>query len=196
LWCISVLWIAVAWHRYVLIDEMPGSITPRFNGERLWAYFGRSLLVGVILFLLGMVVMIPFGLIVASIIAAAPGPLGALYASIPMFVAYLVIGLVGYRYSVILPAAAIGKPIGLSEAWEATGGANGAIFVLALVSSLSVVVLDFATAWVAIRSPWWIGVPLQLLVNWGELIVGVSIITTLYGHYVERRPLASSPVPA
>jgi hypothetical protein len=30
----------------------------------------------------------------------------------------------------------------------------------------------------------------QLVIGWPVMMVGLSILTTLYGHYVQKRPLA------
>ena len=45
---VAGLWIAVAWHRYVLVIEKPG-VLPVFHGDRILAYFGKGLLAGLIL---------------------------------------------------------------------------------------------------------------------------------------------------
>ena len=45
------LWIAVAWHRYILLNEVPTGLVPRFNGGAMLAYFGRGLLIGIAILL-------------------------------------------------------------------------------------------------------------------------------------------------
>lgn len=186
---IAALWIAVAWHRYVLMDEMPDSALPPFDGRRILAYFGYSLLIGVIIVGVGIVVFVPLGVLAAGM---SNGHIGAALLSgvIITFIGYFIVAVVAYRLAPILPASAIDKPIKLGDAWAATRGAWGAILGLAFLSALCVVALEFGTTWVILNISRWAGIALSLVVSWVELIVGVSIITTLYGVYVEKRPIA------
>ncbi|MEP1929779.1 MAG: hypothetical protein ABJJ37_00680, partial [Roseibium sp.] len=43
------LWIAVAWHRYILMEEVPQGFLPKWHGDRMAAYFGRSILIMLIM---------------------------------------------------------------------------------------------------------------------------------------------------
>ena len=49
---VTGLWIAVGWHRFVLLGER-ASLVPVFRGDRMWAYFLYSLGYGLILILIG-----------------------------------------------------------------------------------------------------------------------------------------------
>lgn len=40
---IATLWIAVAWHRFVLLNEAPQGLLPAFKGDRVMAYLLRML---------------------------------------------------------------------------------------------------------------------------------------------------------
>ena len=146
----AALWIAVGWHRYILLDEAPGAIAPPFRGDRVLAYFGNSLLVGLIAFGIALVVFLPVGFI-AAIIGRAGGK--------------------------------------LSEAWAATRGSNGTFFALAIVSVLCAAGLTFPVLWITPNLGALAGFVWQTATSWIELMVGVSIITTLYGYYVEKRAL-------
>lgn len=35
----------------------------------------------------------------------------------------------------------------------------------------------------------WVGFVVQVVTGWVSLMLGISVLTTLYGHVVERRPL-------
>lgn len=183
----AALWIAVAWHRYVLLDEAPGAALPVFHGDRVLAYFGNTLLVGLIAFAIALVTFLPLGLLMAGF--ARGGAVASYAALLVPLISIFVIAVFMYRFTLILPASAVGKPIKLSEAWAATRGANGAIFVIAFLSSLCVVVLSLPVVWLAQSGIWWVAAIWEILVGWIQLIVGVSIVTTLYGHYIEKRPL-------
>jgi len=176
---VAFLWVAVAWHRFVLLDERPAGWLPRFNGPRMLAYFGYSLLLGLI--------AIPF-LIVGGLITAMLGfggiPLMALGGLVVLAVALVV----GYRLALILPASSIEKPLKLGQAWEVTSGASGTIIALAVISAVAAVVIDLP-ALVFIGPLSIIGVIWRLAVGWLELMVGISILTTLFGHFVEHRPV-------
>jgi hypothetical protein len=185
---LAALWIAVAWHRYVLLDESPGSTMPPFHGDRLLAYFGNSFIIGLIAFGLGLVIFMPLGFVAAGI-AKGGGAVNYLILLVPL-VGYFAIAAFIYRISHILPASAIGKPIKLSEAWAATSGTNVTIFVLALISVLCVLLLGLPVLWIRPNLGVLAGFLWQTVIGWIELMVAISIITTLYGHYIERRPLA------
>jgi hypothetical protein len=185
--CVAALWTAVAWHRYVLLDETPGAALPVFHGDRVLAYFGNSLLLGLIALGIALVVMFPLGLVAAGF-ARGGGPFTYLAVVVPL-ISIFVIAVFMYRLALILPASAVGKPIRLSEAWAATSGTNGAIFVIALASAVCIVLISLPTAWLTWNAVWWVTALWEILVGWVQVIVGVSIITTLYGHYVEKRAL-------
>jgi hypothetical protein len=46
----AMLWVAVAWHRYILIEEMPGKVIPALHVDRILAYLARGFLVTIVLF--------------------------------------------------------------------------------------------------------------------------------------------------
>jgi hypothetical protein len=187
---VGLLWVAVAWHRYILLDEMPGAVLPVFRGDRVFAYFLNSLLIGLVALGIGLVVFIPLGPLAAAL--ANSGDNGVIVAVASTLVAAFIVTALLYRLMPILPASAVDKPIRLSEAWSATSGATESIVILALLSALSIVLLDLPTTFLARHVAWWAGSVWQLLVTWIEVMVGLSIITTLYGHYVEGRPVGKS----
>src|SRR5690606_37356363 len=44
----GAFWVAVAWHRFILLDERTAGLLPAFNGSRVLSYFGYSLLLALI----------------------------------------------------------------------------------------------------------------------------------------------------
>ncbi|NRG17026.1 hypothetical protein HPQ64_04940 [Rhizobiales bacterium] len=108
--------IAVSWHRCLLLDETPG-ITHLKIGAREWAYLGRTVLVGVISFAL----MFAVGFTVHSFSAAARGAISDPMSFLAILTAAAVIFLIVpavLRLSLILPAGAVDRPLGLGEAWR------------------------------------------------------------------------------
>lgn len=183
---VTSIWIAVAWHRYILKNEAPTGFVPNFNGNRILAYFLRSLGIAVLFIVLA----IPLG-IVAALVAApffsmtGPNVIGML---IVMVVTYVPLAVLAYRLSTSLPAMALDEGGSFLAGWDATKGESGPIAVLAVVSVLLVfagsLIGIFVFGKVVVLSLVW-----TFVFNWLVAMVGVSILTTLYGHYIEKRAL-------
>ncbi|MCC5969928.1 MAG: hypothetical protein JJU15_08255 [Pararhodobacter sp.] len=185
---VSSLWIAVAWHRFVLHGEEPGAALPAFNGQAIWSY----IVGGVIFVLVLIVVAIPFG-ILAGLIAAplmtSPVTGSAIVSGAILFaVFWLPVTYFSYRISPILPSAALQQRLPLKEAWYATGTSGAAFLVLAVASLLAVWLANLPVTLLAHVSTF-LAFVWAFLVQWAVLLVGVSVLTTIYGHYVEKRAL-------
>ncbi len=174
-----LVWATTAWHRYVLLEERGSILLPAIKIDRILAYFGRAFLLGLLL------AVVAFPLLFLVLPFVTSGGLGLVI--VPVVVG-VIMTCIFYRVALVLPAAAIGKPLRFAEAWDATRGSTGAILVLALISSIATHLVEQRLAPVLGSSL--TGEVLVILVHatWG--LVNVSIITTLYGHYVEGRPLS------
>jgi hypothetical protein len=180
------LWIAVAWHRFILREEMPTGPLPPFNAGAIGAYF----IAGVIFVLILMVVAVPLGilggLVAGPMLMTGGGGRMPLLAAVLLFaIVYLPVAYVGYRISPILPSAALQARMPLKEAWYATGTSGAAFVVLTVVSVLAAWLLNLPAQYL----PGILGVIWAFLSNWITILVGASILTTIYGHYVEGRAL-------
>jgi len=179
------MWIAVGWHRFVLLDEMPGGWLPSFNSDRMLAYFGRSLLLA----LVAIAITIPIGFVTGMLIYASNGAQPVVF--LTTLVLVFIILVISYRLAPMFPGAAVGQSIGLRAAWAATSGATGTIVGLAVISSIAAVVIDLPVF--VLR-----GLPAGAILvfiwtaitGWIKLMVGASILTTIYGLYVEKRAIA------
>jgi hypothetical protein len=174
-----VAWIAVRWHRFVLLEERPSGPIPPWSGALVWAYAVRSFKIalvtvaaaaGLTLALL-MVFLLPLG------VAAPLAVVGGLLVAMVLIVLPLRVGLG-------LPAAALGGRMSTAESWRRTAPAGGAILVLALLAAL----LGYALSLLA-GLPTALRLPLSLVASWFVLMVSVAVLTTLYGHLVEGRRL-------
>ncbi len=174
----ALLSVVVNWHRFVLLEEYPENWIPKIRANVVLGYLGRIILIAI----LSLVLMIPLGL-VAGMMMAIPG-LGW----IALIAAYLCVAIVMYRVIAILPAAAIGEPITLGQAFESTRGSNMDIFVLMLVSFGVNIVFQLAVGAVAVVSPILSGL-LSIPVSLALALVNVSVLTTFYGHYIQGRPI-------
>ena len=179
------IWIAVAWHRFVLIDEMPHTPLPTPPGDRIWSYIGRTFQMALLLAAGGVVI----GVLVT--LAALVGN-GSPFVAIPVIIVCIAVGvLIMYRLAPMFPGAAIGQPIGIREAWAATSGGSGALLLLAIISAIASFLIDLPME-ILVRLPGgqftsmaWLAVT-----YWIKLMVGVSILTTIYGVYVDKRAIA------
>ena len=181
---VSSLWIAVAWHRYVLLQEQPGAVVPAFRGDRVAGYFGYSVLIGLILIPVAMMLGVVVGVVAASIVGPEP-TLGA--AIIVGLLVYVPLVMIGYRLSVVLPATALGEPLGLGAAWIATKDEAVTMLGLALISVACAIAVQVPVMFLLGDGP--LAIVWQISAQWVVVMVGASILTTLYGHYVQNRAL-------
>ncbi|MDU8910891.1 hypothetical protein [Aestuariicoccus sp. MJ-SS9] len=176
---VASLWIAVAWHRFVLAEEYPTGWLPQWHGSYMMAYLGRSILIALMVVLAVIVASVPAGLIAAGL-----APLGAA-------VSLGIVGLAAYvffRLGVMLPAAALGRKLTLGEAWDATKGESGTILTLALIVIGASVVIQLPS-WLNGDPTSVINLIYGLVVSWFATVIGISVLTTLYGHFVEGRSI-------
>ncbi|GHC50581.1 hypothetical protein [Neogemmobacter tilapiae] len=184
------LWIAVAWHRFVLTEER-GGVVPVFHADRVLGYFGKGLGIGLmivipalLLLMLGAVVGHALFRVDPSTLATSPGKF--LLAQLVPLIFLLPVGVLMTRLSAMLPGAALKPGVPILSGWEATKGESGVM--------LGVVGLTFGLALI-------LQVPLFFIQNsflvfvwgtitgWISLMLGASVLTTLYGHYIEKRAL-------
>jgi len=181
--------IAVNWHRYILLDEVPRGRDIFRLDDKTWRYFGNLLLISLAVVAAGLVVGLPLGLI--------GGLLGAIDASMILIaiVVIPVIGVLALRLGVKLPAIALGRrDFGMRDAWSVTNGNNLPVFLIFLfeiVVALGAGLLLGALAYAANAVHGMLGIAvgfgLQLVVNWIFTIFSITVLTSLYGFFVEGR---------
>ncbi|WP_411351815.1 hypothetical protein PNH50_17730 [Leisingera aquaemixtae] len=172
------IWGVVAWHRYVLLEEVPEGWIPRLHTSNILIYFLRAVQLAIV-----SVISLIAVAFIGSAFAEAAGYFGVAI----LIVLFIAVALFLSRLLVILPAAAVGRAISLSDALEATKGAVPALFLLGVCVFLAQLVVELALSAVA-------GIPVfSLVLQLGFAVIlsllNVSIMTTLYGHYVEGRPV-------
>lgn len=175
-------WIAVAWHRFVLLGEEATGYVPVLKSDRIWDYFVRSLGIFLVLFAAGFILAIPAGILL-GLAASVTDPsiafgLMPILVMIPVFV-------ILYRVSGSLPGAALGKDVDFWAGWNATKQANWDILVLVLITFVASFVLNFLSMIPVI------GIAIQFFGGWLSILIGASTVTTIYGHYIEGRNLTS-----
>lgn len=177
---VASLWIAVGWHRFVLTGEPPAGLLPRWHGSAILSYLWRSIKIGLLIVLALMVA----GLVV-TLVALALGPQVA---------AVFGFGLVGlgsflfFRMGLVLPAAALGQPLAVREAWRATKRDDGAVITLAFLVIGGSLLIELP-AMIDGGSATTVSLIYGVVVNWFATMIGISILTSLYGHFIEGRPI-------
>lgn len=172
------MWGIVAWHRYVLLEEMPKGWIPRLNPSNIVMYLLRSLQ----LMLVSMVCMLPVAFIGSAIVQA-----GGVIGAVLMVVCLVAVSVFVGRMVLVLPAAAIGASFGLSDALRATQGqwptflAVG--FFIFLANAVAAVIL------LGLSSVPWLMNVVQLGFSAVLSLLNISILTTLYGYYEEKRSI-------
>ena len=194
-WAITV--VAIAWHRFILLEEFPSGFIPYRNNFRIGRYFWigvgisvlAALVVGFVSGILGMVFG-PFFL--ASVESFAQT--SSLQFIGTTFLIGMVLGLIVavlyLRMALILPAIALDDGMTIGQAWEATGGYTVAIFVLALVLAFINVVVSIGME-MAFGSAGggWFYMAIAGLYQWFFFMLNVSVLSTLYGHIVQKREI-------
>lgn len=177
---IGWLWAAVAWHRFVLLEEYPTGPLPTFRGAQMTNYLGNSLLV----FLVIMGAALALGLIVGIVTFALQSPSVGVALGIG-----LAFGLswIATRVGLILPAAAIGARLGVGESWKATAPVSGQLILPIFVIALGSTILSQGI--VAIIGPTLLAFVLTMVVSWLQLLLNLAMMTTLYGNLIEGRQL-------
>ncbi len=172
-------WIAVSWHRFVLLEEYPEGFLPVFRSDRVIAYILRILLIGVI----AVIAFLPTGLVFAAL-----GE-GLIAVSTILLVVYaIVLAVCFFRIAIILPAAALGEPLSIRNAWKKTTGTTGSIIALMIVA----VVFQFCAELVFSILLFIPVLGLLLFLFFMTLVlpmINVSVLTTMYGIFVEGREL-------
>jgi hypothetical protein len=174
--------IAVNWHRYILLDEVTASEKIFRLDRPVWRYAGRTLLIM-------LVTLVPVIIFSTVFIAAVPN-FGALLA-VPFFVA----GIYIMRMSVALPAVALErKDFGIGSALQVTQGNNlqfaallalNALILLATFLVLGIILAIVGSINMTVARI--LAVVLSVPVNLFLSLFSVSLLSSLYGFFVEQR---------
>lgn len=175
-------WVAVTWHRFVLLEEYPG-ILPQIGDRPIWPYVGKSLMLAIIFILIAIPLGIVVGIVASPFMALSPFLAGSVVA----IVMGLIVSYLWLRWALILPSTALGTNMTMSESWQASSRVSRTI----LGVSFLLILMNFVLSQIAVLiGANIVGLIISLIVNWFTLMVGISILTTLYGHLVENRELA------
>lgn len=174
---ISFVWIAVRWHRFVLLNEQ-GLFRPP-SGAAMLRYVGVTVLT--------VLVMIPpslaMWLVFRTLVLAAP-PVSAVVLGAGAILTQALALILGTA----LPGAAIGAANPLRTAWRALSPAWGTVLALTIPAIFAGSIIEGLSRAVASTLPPVAAIG-TLILYWLSWLIGLSVLTTLWGHYVEGRPL-------
>ncbi|TJZ86640.1 hypothetical protein [Paracoccus hibiscisoli] len=173
---LAIVVLAASWHRHVLLEERPQVFRSigRSEARYFWAAVRMTLVIMLIVFL-------PLILIVALTSALNGSVYVTMLASLIIGIAVAIIGL---RLGTGLAGAAIGAEKPLTTGWKATESHLGTLLLLAVFSQILQTILNLAS-----QIPGLVGLVATLLAAWLGALLSLSLITTLWGHFVEGRAL-------
>lgn len=181
------LWIAVGWHRYVLTNEQP-ALVPKLYLDRVLGYFGKSILIGLLIMPVAMFFGAIAGFVFVPLFGGTIGSQPFLLGAVIALLIYVPVGVVLMRLSAALPGVALEGGVSVFTGWRATVGQTSTILGVVLLTVISFVILSLPSFF--LFAPGSLpGIIWQFATQWVQVMVGVSILTTLYGHFVEGRPL-------
>lgn len=177
---LAVPTVFVGWHRGIQSGARPGQ--PILIDGAVWAYIGYSVLIGIAL-----VLSIGLVLLVATVIAGISTGLGDGPMSLERLAAlrpFLPLAIVPYylllsRFSLVLPAIAVGQSMSLSESFRRTRGNTWRLTVGAGLVYLPVVIVSSLSDVIGIAFPGSVG-----------LIAAVSIVLLLVTFYCTHASLS------
>lgn len=179
--------MAILWHRHVLLNGDNRHTDLRPDTGIVLGYLWRAIVLGFVQFL----VAIPIGMAIAILGGAGAAISGGMNAGLFIIIGVLAGVLfiwVALRLSVVLPAAALGQIMRIGESWQVTAPAANALWGVAVLLAVLNTILTYLGAAIAPGDPA-MSLVFQTIIYIIEGLVFVSVLTTLYGHLVEHRPL-------
>lgn len=187
--------VAIHWHRFVLKNERPQSAVASPQGKYMWPYLGRSLLLGLVAVMVaaavvgvglsaGPMVNMPIGAVTEDTFVPGPGMVPLL------LIASILVTWVVTRLSLGLPAIAVDKRIGFAQSWGMTAPMNREILFCVTVLGAANFGEGVLVAYMQVHPlTAFVGNLFDAVFYVLILMLSLSVLTTLYGHLVEKRDL-------
>lgn len=202
---LSTISIAIGWHRYMLLNETPPSFHIINRKWPIGSYFWNSIKIIILTFIM----FIPIAFIMSTILppiikASSTSSLaGSFLLSHAIF---LPINLLSFwlllRIGLVLPAAAVGVKLDISESFKKTSGHNWQLLIVAFLLTLlytlpSLIFLSFSDFSVLgninpsqqFKTISFIISMIYTAFNWITFFIGFGILTVLYGHLFEDKAI-------
>jgi hypothetical protein len=175
----GMAWMAVAWHRLILIHET-GWPLPTAPMGRVAAYLGYVAAFEVTIMLVSFIVI---GGMAATVLFGA----AELAMQVPVYLGIFAASVLFGRLGAILPAVALGPVTSILDGWRATRGATLTVALTCLVLFL----LEEAVfrGGLALQTDSHLSDVLQAVLQWPIFLLGIALLTSTYLHYVKGQPL-------
>lgn len=182
--------IAVNWHRFILKDEVPQGLARLRADAVVWRYFGNTVLI----VLLAMLTILP-GIMALSLLGAVIGlTVNAAGVAIAVVMMAAIMPLI-YRWSLKLPAIALERnDYGLKQAWLDSQGNHSRLMIIGVGYLIAMLALGLLAQTVGSLLQGAVGsaaivieIFLRLAMNWLGTILAATVLTSLYGFFVEKR---------
>ena len=191
--------IAIGWHRFILREEVPDRfyvLRPEWSPVR---YFRNSMTICI---LIGLITMPIMAVALLFLLSQLTPPVAALnLAPIALGVMWTIMFVVGslntwiaLRVGMILPASALNETMTIPESYRLTGPLAGQLLVTSVcIVSLLIVPLIMGHSLQTFASHasvvMLLVAPVFLVWCWITFFVGFGILTVVYGHLAENRPI-------
>lgn len=176
---LTMAWVAVAWHRYILLNERSALPIPRLNALET----GWYLIVGIKLLLLFTIVAIPLLLFIAVFPAIGSVALGGTSVVMTLAVSTLL-----FLVGTALPAAALGERLKIKDAWLISKDHVGTIVVLVIAMEAFTFIVG---TFVGLLGDHFFAGAVGVGLSWFSFFLNLCILTTLYGYLIEKRSLSA-----
>ena len=181
-------WIAVGWHRFILLQEYV-QILPKLSDRPILSYLWRSVVIGLWILL----IVFAFGLFVGMVVTVVLALAGPNFTSVLEFGLNLsltaITSYAWFRMGLVLPALAVNEPMSIRTSLRETEQFGKTIWqVVFILIFLNLIARLFSDA--LIDLPLIVQMSVNAAIYWVTFMVGLSILTTFYGHLIEKRPLA------
>ena len=177
---VTSLWIAVLWHRFILLAQIPEMVVPPLYFDMIMRYLGKTIQLALMLVVFGVL----FGMLLGVAIGPFLGPFGL---SIPLILLGVLLYL-SYRLGLVFPAIALSESMPFSVSWQNTKSASGAIAQLAVIAVVFAIIIQIPSN-MNNDSTSIINLIYSYVVGWIAMMIGISVLTTLYGIYIEGREI-------
>lgn len=180
--------IAVMWHRYVLIGEVPTGLARFRLDATVWRYVGNTILIVLIFVAGGIAAAIIFAICgaISKVLGAIVAVLGGL-ALIAAFISYAM------RFGIKLPFVAVGdRNYSFGDALRDSEGNFWRFIGLSLLIVLTAICIALVLAAVTyvisqanLEPLLYVSIALQFFLNWVLTVWNVTVLTTLYAFFAQ-----------